>query len=447
MEEAKEVDSKRSLAAILITDAEGFSALASRDEARALSQLQSDMETMRECCLRFSGRVVKSTGDGFLMCFDSSVEAVKCAMDIQAAMSVRTGEGLFRHRIGVHLGDVLLTQDDAYGDGVNVASRLQSAAVAGTVWISQTVFDTIRGKVACRCAFEGEKGFKGLAAKIQVWSVGPGEGIVGGPKRHAPPWAMIAAPTLLVLAIGLAVYSTNLRNDAAKDVLKATQEREQISELLQTVDGGGAMRDYDFDRLKMAVSTRSGTTTAHPNEVAMLQGLEDWRSWLQAGLDKASEKTPVKAVVDTPKGKVPVKVWSDKEGTVTVSNGKESHEFKFEEFDPETLVALTTSLASVEPADKRIVIARNVKNFQQLYAHPKFPKAPIASKVKFIRGTMSQAEIDKQVKEIQATVKEGLKDLPPGPGDGAPTTSAPPVKDGDVGDNEPGSGLSSGDKS
>ncbi|MBS1722127.1 MAG: adenylate/guanylate cyclase domain-containing protein [Armatimonadetes bacterium] len=426
MEETRAVDSKRSLAAILITDAEGFSALASRDEARALSQLQSDMDAMRECCTRFNGRVIKSTGDGFLMRFDSAVEAVQCGMDIQAAMAVRTGEGLFRHRIGVHLGDVLLTQDDAYGDGVNVASRLQAGAAAGTVWISQTVFDTIRGKVACRSTFEGEKHFKGLAAKIPVWSVAPGEGVVGGPKRHTPPWAMLAAPAILVLAIGLAVYSTNMRNDAAKDAMKASQDRQKISELLQSVDGGGAMSNYEFERLKSAIATKQGAQSPHPNEVAMLEGLETWRNWLQTGLDKATEKAPVKAVVSTPKGQVPVKAWSDKKGVVTVSDGKQTHDFKFEDFDPETLVAFTNSLAATEPQDRRIMIARNLKNFQQLYAHPKFPKVPLSKRITIRGEGLDQGDLDQQMKAIHESMKREFGDSAPIPGEGTPPTSGTP---------------------
>jgi class 3 adenylate cyclase len=418
MEDTSAVDSKRTLAAILITDAEGFSSLASRDEAKALEQLQSDMETMRECCSRFNGRIIKSTGDGFLMRFDSSVEAVRCAIDVQAAMSVRTGEGLFRHRIGVHLGDVLVTQDDAYGDGVNVASRLQSAASAGSVWISQTVFDTIRGKLPCRCAYEGEKHFKGLANKIPVWSVGPGEGVVGGPKPHVRPWTMIATPAVLVVAIGLAVYSTNLRNAAARDVQKAGEERQMISELLQTVDGGGAMRDYNFNRMRNAIDRGPGEGGGHPKEVAMLEGLETWRGWVQSGLGKATKKNPVKVVVETPKGKAPAKVWSEKPGIVTVSNGTEVHDFKFEELDPDTLVSLSASLATAEPSARREMIAKNVKNFQVLYAHPRFAKAPVAARLQFIPKPTDKAEIDKRVKEIQTLVKTSMETMPPDPPEG-----------------------------
>lgn len=360
--------SRRSLGAILISDAAGFSALASRDEARALDQLQTDMEIMRSCCARFQGRIIKSTGDGYLMFFDSAVLAVECALDIRAAMAVRTGEGLFQHRIGVHLGDVVLTNDDAYGDGVNVASRLESAATPGSVLISQTVFDVIRGKVACKSTFEGEKAFKGLASRIPVWSVSPGEGVVGGPRRHTPTWAVIATPLLLLVAIGLAIGSARMQDKAAADVAKARAERDQLIDILAKADGGVPMREMQFDKMKTVVQNVS-----KPNDpeakilVHKLDGLASWKGWLNKKLDSSTAQKPVQVTVATPAGDKRASVWKAQGNTVQIRDDKSTQTFRIEDLDPSTLTALTDSLSGTEPAARRVQIQTWMKDFKSVY--------------------------------------------------------------------------------
>lgn len=371
MEETRQTEgaaSRRSLGAILITDAAGFSALASRDEARALDQLQADMEIMRSCCARFQGRIIKSTGDGYLMFFDSAVLAVECALDIRTAMTVRPGEGLFQHRIGVHLGDVVLTNDDAYGDGVNVASRLEGAAAPGSVLISQTVFDVIRGKVSCRSTFEGEKAFKGLASRIPVWSVSPGEGVSGGPRRHAPLWAVIATPVLLVVAVTLSINSAQIRDRAAADVAKARAERDQLLDVLARAEGGVPMREMQFDKMKNVVEA-----VAKPNDpeakllVHKLDGLSSWKGWLNKKIDSSSVQKPLQVTVATPEGAKKAAVWKGEGNSVQIKDDKTTKTVRFEELDPSTLTALTESLSGMEPEAQRAKIQTWIKDYHSLY--------------------------------------------------------------------------------
>ena len=145
-------EGQRSLAAILFTDAVGFSALMSRDEDRARRLISRDLASMRAACVRFEGEIVKSTGDGLMMIFGSAVQAVSCAFEIQGTFRTQNSElpmsERLRHRIGIHLGDVVRQNDDVMGDGVNIASRLQGEATPGGVCVSATVYEVVKSRLA-----------------------------------------------------------------------------------------------------------------------------------------------------------------------------------------------------------------------------------------------------------------------------------------------------------
>lgn len=136
---------KRSLAAVAFTDAVGYSEWANRDESGALSALESDHTLVRDLAEEFGGRVLKSTGDGLMLRFDSAVDAVEWAIAVQDSLAARSSG--FQHRIGIHLGDVLVTEDDLLGDGVNIAARLQQVAEPGGICLSQTVHDVVKGRI------------------------------------------------------------------------------------------------------------------------------------------------------------------------------------------------------------------------------------------------------------------------------------------------------------
>jgi class 3 adenylate cyclase len=143
---------QRTLAAIVFSDAVNFSARMTEDEPAALKAVRRDLAMMSEVCARYDGRVVKNTGDGLMMLFSSAVQAVHCAIEIQRVIAeaarIQPSTESFVHRIGVHLGDVVLTTDDAFGDGINIAARLQEHAEPGGVCMSQTVFDVVRSSLA-----------------------------------------------------------------------------------------------------------------------------------------------------------------------------------------------------------------------------------------------------------------------------------------------------------
>ena len=143
---------ERKLAAILAADVVGYSRLMGEDEAGTLERLNClRRELVQPKITERKGRIVKLMGDGLLAEFPSVVEAVQCAVDIQRGMNERepeiTDERRIRLRIGVNLGDIIVEGSDIYGDGVNVAARLEGLADPGTIYVSGTVFDHVKAKV------------------------------------------------------------------------------------------------------------------------------------------------------------------------------------------------------------------------------------------------------------------------------------------------------------
>ncbi|MDX2064228.1 MAG: adenylate/guanylate cyclase domain-containing protein [Fimbriimonadaceae bacterium] len=182
------MSSQRALAAIVFTDAVGFSALAATDERRAFRLLEADFETMREIAGRFEGQSLKTLGDGMLLAFGSAVQALEWATEFQRIMRERapdTDGPLFEHRIGIHVGDVLLSSDDAQGDGVNVASRLQSGAPPGGIWMSSTVHDLTRSRLNIQTVRRGAVELKNIPEAVEVFEVPPGP-VQSGPGRRTP---------------------------------------------------------------------------------------------------------------------------------------------------------------------------------------------------------------------------------------------------------------------
>jgi len=145
---------QRQLAAIVFTDMVGYSALAQRDEALALELLEEHRRVLREILARFHGTEIKTIGDAFLLQFRSALEAVQCAMEIQRTFAKRNhdvpSERRIELRIGIHLGDVVHRDGDVYGDGVNIASRIEPLADPGGICISEDVERQIRSAVDVR---------------------------------------------------------------------------------------------------------------------------------------------------------------------------------------------------------------------------------------------------------------------------------------------------------
>ena len=165
---------KRKLAAILAADIAGYSRLMGADEAGTLARLK---EYRRELIdpknKQYRGRIVKTTGDGILMEFPSVVDAISCSLEVQQGMRERNAdippEKRIEFRIGINLGDVIVEGRDLYGDGVNIAARLEGLAEPGGICISHTVLNHARGKIAFEFEDLGELALKNIVQPVHVY--------------------------------------------------------------------------------------------------------------------------------------------------------------------------------------------------------------------------------------------------------------------------------------
>jgi adenylate cyclase len=179
----------RRLAAILAADVAGYSRLMGADEEGTLERLKAlRRELVDPKIAAHHGRIVKTTGDGLLVEFASVVDAVRCAVEVQQAMPERnTGvavDNRIELRIGINLGDVIVEADDLYGDGVNIAARVEALADAGGVFVSNTVHDHVRDRLPFAFEDLGEQQVKNIARPVRVYWVRP-----EGPLPNPPPRA------------------------------------------------------------------------------------------------------------------------------------------------------------------------------------------------------------------------------------------------------------------
>ncbi len=165
----------RRLAAVMFTDMVGYSALGQHDEPLSLVLLEEYRNLARPIFRRHNGREVKTMGDAFLVEFQSALEAVRCAYDIQRAARELNfslpNEKRMRLRIGVHLGDVVAAGEDIVGDAVNVASRIEPLAEEGGVCLTRQVYDSIQGKFELGMESLGEKILKNISTPVGVYRV------------------------------------------------------------------------------------------------------------------------------------------------------------------------------------------------------------------------------------------------------------------------------------
>src|SRR6266566_8203788 len=156
------------------------------DESGTLARLQAHRsELIAPAIAGHHGRVVKLMGDGILAEFGSVVEAVECAAEIQREMAARNAgvadDRRLGFRIGVHLGDVIVEGEDIYGDGVNIAARLESLAETGGICISRQAYDQVDGKLALEFRELGPQHLKNIPKPVEVFAIG---GLSGPPRRR-----------------------------------------------------------------------------------------------------------------------------------------------------------------------------------------------------------------------------------------------------------------------
>ena len=171
---------QRALLTVVLTDAVGFSAKAGHDEESALRELNADFAIMRAAVEAHGGHVIKTTGDGLLMTFEIPGQAVDCTLDIQTQFASR-GPDAFQHRMGVHLCEVVLEENDVHGDGVNLAARLEAEATPGSIAISQTVYDIVKSRLGVEPRALGSRPLKNISDPVTIFELSP----TNSPKRKS----------------------------------------------------------------------------------------------------------------------------------------------------------------------------------------------------------------------------------------------------------------------
>jgi TolB-like protein/class 3 adenylate cyclase len=178
---------ERRLAAVLAADVAGYSRLMGRDEERTLANLKSFRKTLVDPAIaEHRGRIVKTTGDGVLVEFASAVDAARCAVEIQRGVARQntdvSQDQRIEFRIGIHLGDIIIDDNDIFGDGVNIAARLEGIAAPGGVCISDDAQRQIRGKVDIAFDDMGFQTLKNITEPMRAWRM-----LLGNASASAPP--------------------------------------------------------------------------------------------------------------------------------------------------------------------------------------------------------------------------------------------------------------------
>jgi adenylate cyclase len=202
-------DFRRKLTTIFSADVVGYSRLMEDNEEATIQTLNIFRDSMSNLIQQHRGRVVDMTGDNLMAEFSSVVDAVKCAVETQKEMSERNADlpenRRMLFRIGVNLGDIVEEDDRIYGDGVNIAARLESLAEGGGICISGTAYDQLKNKLELGYQYLGEHSVKNIAAPVRVYKVLMEPEAVGkiiGEKRKTRRWMVLALGLILLIGAG-----------------------------------------------------------------------------------------------------------------------------------------------------------------------------------------------------------------------------------------------------
>jgi adenylate cyclase len=206
---------ERRLAAVLAADMAGYSRLMEADEAGTLARLRTHrIELIDPVIAKNQGNIIKTTGDGMLVEFQSVADAVKCAAEIQDRMQRRNSDVAedrrIEFRIGINLGDIIFQDDDIFGDGVNIAARLEGLAEIGGFCVTAAVYDQVSDRVEIGFEDLGDKSLKNISRPIRVYRAVFAEPVAPGGAQPAMTQA-VAKPTIAVLPFA------NMSGDAEQE--------------------------------------------------------------------------------------------------------------------------------------------------------------------------------------------------------------------------------------
>ena len=214
----------RQLAAIMFTDIVGYTALMGNDEQKAFAILNKNRALQKPIIEEYNGRWIKELGDGILASFNTVSDAVNAALKIQEACAAAND---FQLRIGIHLGEVVFENEDVFGDGVNIASRIQATASPGCIYISESVYHNISNKKDILTKFVKEETLKNVKEPIKIYEV-----MMMNKSIIATESKKENVPQKSIAVLPFANMSSDLHDDmkiGSKDLVKLLQEKKGSS--------------------------------------------------------------------------------------------------------------------------------------------------------------------------------------------------------------------------
>jgi class 3 adenylate cyclase len=267
---------ERRLATILCADVAGYSKMVADDEERTVRVFRGHREIFESLVNLHRGRIFNTAGDALLAEFNSAVEAVRCATEIQAALRTRNEhlapEEKMQFRMGINLGDVIIQGGDLLGDGVNVAARIQTATAPGGICISGSVYDQIQNKLSLNFKLLGEQTYKNIPKPVRTYTINEVAAVTTPARRTG--WRVLAAITAAVLAIagagywGYQQYDTHrtkqLRGDArlAAQLVAQKQATEQAQQAAEE-----AKREAQLQAQKLTAEERQRRAQEERNKL------------------------------------------------------------------------------------------------------------------------------------------------------------------------------------
>lgn len=279
-------DGQRLLAAIMVTDAVGFSARMSVDEGLTLRLIERDLILIAQICVDFGGKVLKSTGDGLLIYFLSAVEAVSCGLEMQRRL-VDQSLGLepdqyLDHRIGIHLGDIVVSEQDVMGNGVNITARLQTYAQPRGLCVSQTIFDVVKARLNLNATFLGALDLKNIHEPVPAYQIAlyPDPDPDSGPPSTGEPTYTVPMSADALLGSAIHALSTHEQAVRIKKLVFATYQQAWENDR-------SVLDQFDLHTLLVALRERYPT----------LDDLEQQLQRVVLGLNRQGVYTEVAALV------------------------------------------------------------------------------------------------------------------------------------------------------
>ena len=250
----------RQLAAIMFTDIVGYTALMGRDEQKAFQLLEKNRQLQKPIIEQYNGRWIKELGDGVMASFSTVSDAVQAAINIQQACN---SFNEFQLRIGIHLGEVIFDNDDIFGDGVNIASRIQSIANPGSIYISEAIHNSISNKKDFQTRFVKEEKLKNVKEPVKVFQV-IAEGVtqhrpnIGEKIKPKPKILLISVGLIALLVGGYFVQKIFINKQTPQEVVAEESSGNSIAILPFENIGADSTKDYLSDGMTESLITDLG---------------------------------------------------------------------------------------------------------------------------------------------------------------------------------------------